>query len=251
MKRLTYTAALVILPVVSWASDRMEFTGTARQDNGNILYTETHTVTGTCSGGRFTPNTQYVEYRRSAETGSFAGKQLRYDRSLLRPAVEFRQPDFSETLEIRYPEPNRLRIDWNMPGEPSNSAKDVQSFELPYSDNVVVDTGFDHLVRKHWQSVQKGLPVEFEFLAPTRGETFSFVMEPATVNGVNAEHVVRIRPSGVLLRFVVDPIILGYNDQGFLTDYVGLTNIRKGRDKNHTAHIRYRLSQAPACDLLN
>ncbi|KAA1175218.1 hypothetical protein FWJ25_07330 [Marinobacter salinexigens] len=224
----------------------MTFTGTARQENGDTLYTETHSVSGTCGTGTFRPEVQKIAYQLREESASFARKILRYERSLLRPTVEFQQPDYSETLDIHYPDNDRLQISWTMA---AGSNKETRRYDLAYANDVVVDAGFDHLVRDNWKRVQEGRTVEFEFLAPTRGETFGFVMEPAMDSGISADHVVKIRPRGLVLRFLVDPIILGYNQQGFLTDYVGLTNIRKSRNENYTAHIRYTLDQAPACNL--
>jgi hypothetical protein len=51
------------------------------------------------------------------------------------------------------------------------------------------------------------------------------------------------------MRFLVDPIVLGYDADGLLTDYLGLTNIRKDKDTNYTAHIRYAIEAIPECEL--
>jgi len=86
-------------------------------------------------------------------------------------------------------------------------------------------------------------------VAPTRGDYYGFVLEPTGDSRIDAEHLVRIRPSSTLMRFLVDPILLGYNDAGLLTDYLGLTNIRKNEDNNYTAHIRYTIQAMPECEL--
>jgi hypothetical protein len=112
-----------------------------------------------------------------------------------------------------------------------------------------VDAGFDNFVRQNWQSVVAGEPVEFRFLGPTRGEHYGFVLERVENDRVNADHVVQIRPTGMVLRFLVDPIVLGYSNSGALSDYLGLTNIRKNQDENYTAHIRYKVNTTPDCEL--
>lgn len=66
---------------------------------------------------------------------------------------------------------------------------------------------------------------------------------------MKADHVVQIRPDSVLLSFLVDPIILGYNNKGALTAYSGLTNVRENADQNYTATIRYAVSTYPECEL--
>ena len=113
----------------------------------------------------------------------------------------------------------------------------------------MVDGGFDTFVRQHWAEVTNDESVEFRFLAPTRGKHYAFILEPVESTNVVADHILQIRPIGMVLRFLVEPIILGYNAGGALTDYYGLTNIRKNLDTNHTAHIRYTVEKYPDCAL--
>jgi hypothetical protein len=75
------------------------------------------------------------------------------------------------------------------------------------------------------------------------------VLERVENEQIDADHVVQIRPTGMVLRFLVDPIVLGYNNAGALSDYLGLTNIRKNQDENYTAHIRYSVQTSPDCEL--
>jgi hypothetical protein len=53
----------------------------------------------------------------------------------------------------------------------------------------------------------------------------------------------------MLLKFLVDPIILGYNNKGALTAYSGLTDVRENADQNYTTTIRYTVSTYPECEL--
>jgi hypothetical protein len=119
---------------------------------------------------------------------------------------------------------------------------------LEITPSLVADAGFDNLVRQNWvRVIQNGQSVGFDMVAPTRGESYGFTLEPTSDDRIDARHLVRIRPSSTLMRFVVDPILLGYNADGLLTHYLGLTNIRKNEDTNHTAHIRYALEATPDC----
>ncbi len=59
----------------------------------------------------------------------------------------------------------------------------------------------------------------------------------------------QIRPTSLVLRFLVDPTVLGYSSDGALTDYLGLTNIRQDAESNHIAHIRYQVARLPDCEL--
>ncbi len=239
-------AALFIaccLPVFAVSAAEVHFTGEAADlDNDEIIYKERHVVEGECSEGVFRPDTQTVTYVRDEDT-VFAEKTLSYNESPLRPTVDFRQPDFNEVMDINNNGDSELKIEWQTP------KGDTENFIVEVEDTLVADAGFDHLVRQKWSAVTSGERVEFEFLAPTRGKAYGFVLEPEEDDRVDAAHTVRIKPSGTILGFLVDPIVLGYNEQGLLTDYLGLTNIRKDKDSNYTAHIRYTVETTPDCEL--
>lgn len=235
-------AALMAAALPVMAED-FRFTGTASANDGSVLYEERHTVDGTCQDGVFRPQQHEVAYHKQEVDEPFARKALEYDASVLRPTVDFVQPTFDEQMKIAYPEPETLVINWQTP------RGDSKQFEVEYPSDTVVDAGFDNFVRQNWQSVVAGESVEFRFLGPTRGEHYGFVLEPVESDRVDADHVVQIRPTGVVLRFLVDPIVLGYSDAGALSDYLGLTNIRKNQEENHTAHIRYSVNTYPDCEL--
>lgn len=220
-----------------------QFSGEARAEDGALLYTEHHQVEGECVQGVFRPVEHQVAYREPQGNGGFADKSLRYERSLLQPEVQFNQPRFEESLSISYPGEEIIEVDWQTPeGE-------TRAFNVPVEGRAVVDAGFDNLVRQNWSALQQGRSVEFRFLGPTRGELYGFVLEPSDHPGLKADLEVAIRPTSMLLRFLVEPIQLGYNDRGALTHYLGLTNIRKNTDSNYQAHIRYNIASYPECEL--
>jgi hypothetical protein len=221
----------------------MAFTGTARHTDGTLLYREIHKVEGLCQQGVFHPQTDKVTYQKPPDNRTFARKTLRYEASLLRPGVDFKQPDAGESMVITYPRPGRVSVFWEQEG------KSPHTFNLNYSGELVVDAGFDNLVRKHWQELTGGKPVTFSFLAPTRGESYQFILEPIEHPWIETDYTFQIRPASTFLGFLVDPITLGYSKRGALTDYLGLTNIRKNRDTNYTAHIHYMVNTWPECEL--
>ncbi|GGE73112.1 hypothetical protein GCM10011533_26890 [Streptosporangium jomthongense] len=222
-----------------------QFSGVAESSNGKELYEEQHTVEGSCTNGVFEPLEHRVVYvRRSGDgTTSFAQKRLDYSTSAIRPVVDYRQPDFGETLDVTYPDAGSASVVWQPP------SGDIERSRIDVSDNLVVDAGFDNLVRRNWNRVTGGESIRFRFLAPTRGTDYAFILEPAQPSSLNAEHLVQIRPDNLVLGLLVDPIILGYNRQGALTVYSGLTNVRENVSQNHTATIRYAVSNYPECDL--
>lgn len=230
------------LPV---SADIFEFTGSAETRDGKPLYQEQHRVKGSCDNSVFIPLEHNVTYVRPTENGdeAFAEKALDYKISDIRPTVSYQQPDFQESMEISYQDTGVVNVVWQQQnGDEERSRVDV-------SDNLVVDAGFDNLVRRNWDKVTNGESVKFRFLAPTRGADYAFILEPAKSQAVSADHLVQIRPDSILLKFLVGPIILGYNNKGALTAYSGLTNVRENTDQNYTATIRYTVNTYPECEL--
>lgn len=236
---------LVVLAMPVTA-DVFEFTGSAVTPGGKPLYEEQHRVRGTCDNGVFEPSKHSVKYVRELEQDNetFAEKELDYTVSDIRPTVNYQQPDFQETLKISYGDSGATNVVWQQPGG------DIKRSRIDASDSLVVDAGFDNLVRQNWNKITNGESVRFQFLAPTRGTSYTFIVEPAQNKEVNADHVVQIRPDSVFLTFLVNPITLGYNDKGALTAYSGLTNVRETADQNYTATIRYAVSHYPECELI-
>ncbi|MBZ2167995.1 hypothetical protein [Marinobacter sp. F4216] len=243
-KRILTLASALSLTCSPAIGGEMRFTGTAKTFSGGILYTEDHDISGSCRDGSFRPDAHQVSYRWPDQEQPFARKDLVYGESLIRPTVNFRQPQFNESITINYTGEFKLEVNWQAPkGE-------TKTFDISFPENLVVDAGFDNFVRRHWEQVLSGESVYFHVLAPTRGEHFAFVLEPAENPDITADHVFQIRPTGFVLRFLVKPIQLGYDANGALTDYYGLTNIRKNKDSNYTAHIRYRMTDWPDCELI-
>ncbi|PAV24567.1 hypothetical protein CF392_15610 [Tamilnaduibacter salinus] len=234
------TAVVVLLPAGLCAAE-YTFTGTAMVD-GTPTYTESHTLRGEC-GERFRPRQHEVVYRSTTEDTVIGTKSLAYEESPLRPSFDFRQPPFDERMQLTNRGDTDARIDWQTP------AGETETFEVGINDDVVIDAGFVHFIQANWQSLNSGRNVDFRFMGPTRGEHYAFVAEPTDSDAIDAHLTVRIRPSGMILRWLVDPITLGFDQQGRLTDYLGLTNIRQSDDNNYVAHIRYGTSRPP-CPLI-
>ncbi|WP_417538366.1 hypothetical protein [Marinobacter sp.] len=243
----TVAAAIVLAALAAPASAGLfEFTGQAESSTGEALYEERHRIEGSCKAGVFQPLEHRVVYIRRAESNRhpFAEKRLDYRSSLLRPVVKYQQPDFKESLEITYPASDSAAIVWQQPGG------EIKQSNLGGSNDLVVDAGFDNLVRQNWHKLTTGESVKFRFLAPTRGTDYAFILEPAQNLSIEVDHLVQIRPESLVLKFLVDPIVLGYNNKGALTAYSGLTNVRENADQNHTATIHYEVNNYPECDLI-
>lgn len=238
---------LTLVSVCHAETAQWQFIGeaTALDDGpgGDLLYRERHTVSGHCDQGTWVPETDDVAYLAPRQDNTFATKHVDYTQSALRPDFDFRQPRYRDRMTVTHDGPDQVRIT-------HRQGDSTDNFTTSIDNSVVIDAGFDNLVRKHWTALAKGESIKFEFLAPTRGEHYSFVLEPASEPNIKADVTLRIRPTGLLTKLLVDPITLGYSRDGALTDYYGLTNILNGADSNYLAHIRYRTLQEPGCPLI-
>lgn len=226
------------------AGDVQIFRGDAFDGNNQLIYRELHEVTGECRGGVWRPLSQTVRYTTPDGNETFASKEARYPGPLTLPEVDFRQPRFDEVLQLDPSSGDGLEIRWQ------NGDNGSRNWQIQTPRDLVADLGFDHFIRERWSELADGDAVRFRFLAPTRGEHYGFLAEPADNPRVRADNVFRIRPSGLMLRLLVDPIYLGYDNEGRLIHYAGLGNIRENADQNYIVTIRYQYQQEPACGLL-
>lgn len=246
--RWLWLPLLLALASLSRADDgQWQFIGeaTALDDgpNGALLYREKHTVSGQCDQGIWMPEKDNVTYLAPDKDTALATKQVDYTPSVLRPDFDFRQPRYRDRMTVTHDGSDQVLIK-------HTQGDNTDTFTTSIDQSVVIDAGFDNLVRKHWSALTQGKSVEFEFLAPTRGEHYGFVLESASEPRVKADITLRIRPTGLLTKLLVDPITIGYNAKGELTDYYGLTNILNGADSNYLAHIRYHTVHSPGCPLI-
>lgn len=237
-------AMMATTPSLADDAPGLAFRGTATAPGSDrIIYHEFHEVSGACTNGWWQPDEQQVRYVRPNNDKAFATKALTYPNSPQTPDVDFRQPSFGERLVISR-KGDTVAIDWSIEGEEGGT------WTLSPDPDLVVDAGFDHFIRDHWGPLTAGEPVSFRFLAPTRGKAYDFVAEPSPEAIEGADHTFRIRPEGLIMRMAVAPIRLGYGDDGLLTHYQGLGNIRRNQDENYRVSIRYQATARPGCALL-
>ena len=232
----------ISVPLSALGETTVRFVGEARSvDDGELYYTETHVQNGECRDGLWRPDTHEVTYR-DTKGDTIASKTMDYSVSRQRPGFELDEPRFDERMRVHNDDDRRVSIDWRTPeGED-------RSFDASMPDDGVIDAGFSELVRQNWSRLTEDAErIRISFLAPTRGEFYNFEVRPAAKEELEGEHVFRIRPRGWVSRWFVDDIFLGYDDEGRLTDYYGLTNLRETTEENYTAHIRYDFEQSADC----
>lgn len=237
---------MALPPIASAATYR--FSATAQTLDGQPLYRERHRIEGDCSGDRFRASRHTVDYvSMNSQIGTkgeaFANKTLKYEYDPQRPSVDFKQPLYGDRTQVTNIKDEKARIVLN------TQEVGEETYTVPLSPEVVIDSGFVHLIRDSWPSLTSGGQANFQFVAPTRGEAYSFVAEPEDNEHIDAFLELSMEPSQIFLDWMVDSVHLGFDAQGRITDYRGLGNIRKSDDQNYTVHLRYDTSEPP-CPLL-
>lgn len=219
-----------------------QFVGRAHSlKTGKVLYIEHHQVTGQCQNGHWTPSEDKITYR-SANGKVIGRKSVDYRPSLFRPSFHMKDGRFGEDIQVVNHGDKRITETLH------DRSGNIQHFQQAITPHVVVDAGFDYFIRAHWAPLAQGHSLSLALYAPTRGKTYQFAVDKADAKQrkkIDAPFVFVMKPEGLLVGFLVNPVILGYNQAHRITDYLGLTNIAKNKETNYQAHIHYHYTQIP------
>jgi hypothetical protein len=195
------------------------FTGYARSlDGGELLYVESHAV----SGGGTAGETRVVLYRCGREAAPFARKELDYGSDRVAPAFAFEdaRSGFAEGLTR---DARGLQV-----FERAGANAQRRSGMLSRAGALVADAGFDEFVRTRWESLETGASADVPFLVPSRLDRVNFKVRKvaeATIEGEPAE-VFRLSVAGPLGWFL-SAIDVSYRKRDRrLMRYRGITDIR-------------------------
>ncbi|MDX1588822.1 MAG: hypothetical protein R3296_07775 [Oleiphilaceae bacterium] len=242
------TATLLLVAPLTLADDdkqRAVFKGEVTdRSTGNLAYTEYHEQQGVCEDGDWRIREHTVRYE-DADGEVIATKELTYRHSQLRPSYTIEELRFDEIMQVTNRDDKRAEIRWQtMEGE-------EKTFTARIPSNGVIDAGFTALAGRNWETlVEKKEPVSLGFLASTRGKFYDFkVARTDSPEGMSGDYAFALQSTGWVTRWFVDDIIVGYNEQRQLTDYIGRTNIRRegNPEENVDGHIRYQYQQWPDC----
>lgn len=118
---------------------------------------------------------------------------------------------------------------------------ELQSAKVEQEENLVVDSGFDEFVLRHWQELLAGDKLAIAFVVPSQQEALGFKVKhlrSETIAGRKAE-VFRLALTG-LLGLVADGIDVSYDSENrTLLRFAGLSNLRDGDGDNYTVRIDY------------
>lgn len=197
----------VLCALTSLPAFALNAVGEARAaDSGELRYTEHHRCTDSGESCE-------VEYR-DAGGEVFARKELDYSRSWHAPALMF-----EHLLDE-----NSIRVEREM------------------AEEVVVDAGFDHYMRSHWDALVAGERIQFEFLPAGRDSPLGMRAQRDEKPECPQQRLcLKVSLDNWLLGALVPPIQLQYGRQDKrLIRYDGISNLRDAQGKQQQVRIEYR-----------
>jgi hypothetical protein len=195
-------------------------------ERGTPMYEEHHLLRGTSE--------RLVLYRCPDGT-AFARKHVRYGASALAPEFEL--------VDVRFGYREGVQREGNSLSAyvQRDARSEVERGVLVVTPSLVVDAGFDELVRLHWDSLQRGDAVRFDFLVPSRRRSYAFSVKRIGARDIEGQpaSVLRLGLDGVFGWFTPG-LEVGYRDSDRrLMQFVGLTNLRENRDDSFDARIDF------------
>ena len=233
--RLLIAAWLGVAATVR-ADDAPEaFSGSAfASDSDALLYRETHFLRA--GGG----SREHIVLYQCPDGRPFARKLSRDD-------GDAQAPDFDLTdARLGYREGVR-RVDGGREVYVQRSAAlPEQSDVLRVPADGVIDMGFEVFARKHWDELQRGDTLRFNFLVPSRRTFFAFKVKRIAPSAPTAPGTATFRLGpGNWFSFLLPHIDVTYEvATRRLVHYEGLSNVRDLNGKNY--RVRYEAPKIAA-----
>lgn len=207
-----------------------------RLDSGELWYREKHYF----RQGGLEHEVKYVD----ADGQPVARKLIDYRSGLTSPGFSQQGSSYSDYYAASWQSPEQLLLQYR---EPSS---DMQQGVVEVRQPLVVDAGFDHFIRQHWEALVAGEKLTFNFAAPSRQQLVKLFVARMDCDLADANTVCfRATLDNLILRWFVTPIEVVYAaDSRLLQRYVGLANIADEQGVNHKVDIRYQYPAASECD---
>jgi hypothetical protein len=204
-------------------------------DGGKLLYTETHAWHGVShSVHYFRPDGSLLSVNELDSTGSFVS-----------PAYSQNYPDTGFSEGARRDGSKLILF--------SGRKQKAVGFDAP----LVVSSGFYHFILEHWDQLQAGQSLTFDFAVPNRLTTVRLRMHAqpngAATMGAGARadpswFYVKVEAANTLLSWLVQPLTVAFDAQQRMVLYRGIANVRDERGNTPQVLIHYRYAERAADD---
>ena len=196
-----------------------------------FYYTEEHEE---WKNGNQLSETQ-ITYKDEARN-TIVTKKIDYQKSRIHP--DFRQEDFRDgSLEAAKTEGGVTELTYR-----KNRKKAIETKKIRIPGPIVIDGGFTNFVKDHWQDLEKGEKISFNFAVPSQLDYFAFRMFKAqeiTFGGKRAV-IYKMELDQPILRAIFPAVMLTYNmSSRRLMQYEGISNINDKKGKSYQVRIIY------------
>jgi hypothetical protein len=127
--------------------------------------------------------------------------------------------------------------------------KEPVSKTIPYSDNAIIDSGFDKYIQSEWEKLTNGAVMKKDLLIPSlmRYVRFRIYQSEVDITNDKKRRVFIVEPDGFFIRAVAGSTKLQYSyEKPNLLQYKGISNLRNDKGKNLRVVIKYEnLDQEP------
>lgn len=200
---------------------------------GRVLYQEERVRT--IENGQRVRDT--VSYRDSS--GLLATKNISYGARPLLPSFHLQQlrPKFSIQMQVQGDSVVISKL---------SKGKQTQR-KVKITPKTVGEAGIDLQTIAALPTLAKGNEVAFTLLVPEHARAYGMKLIPlqAPQESVSSQATqwAQLSPSNTLLSWLTDGILVGYDAQGVLLEYRGVSDIKDSKNKNHLVSITYKKSR--------
>ncbi|MCW8194248.1 hypothetical protein F6455_05585 [Proteobacteria bacterium 005FR1] len=231
----TLLTGLIAPPAAAINTAEADIVGEARDRNlGELLYHELHYFSD--------EGLDHQVIYRTPDGEVLAEKKLDYTRSDVQPQLNQQNFACGESIGVSYAE-DALKVSYR-----PDEQEAVETAQVERDSELVIDAGFDNLVRRNWQQVTAGDPLTFDYLVPSRFTSYTFRLKnvDCSESAEQGWQCFVIEPASWWLRMLVDPISLTYESSSRrLVEFNGLGNIASADCKYPRVKIRYEYAERP------
>ncbi|MBA4145197.1 MAG: hypothetical protein C0523_05500 [Cytophaga sp.] len=233
MKKINIILAFIVFGLFAFsAKHSLRYSGTASDlQSGEFYYTEEHEE---WQSGEHTTETR-IQFKDD-QNKVIVSKRIDYSRNTFSP--DFLQKDNRDG----YMEGSSTVGEWTTLQFRKNSGKELQTKKIKIPSPAVVDGGFTHFVKAHWEEIMNGERITFYFAVPSQLDYYAFRVfktNELTSTGKNTV-TLRMEPDAFILRKLLPPILLQYNaGSKRLMQYEGISTINDPKGKSYRVRIVY------------
>lgn|GEM_PF-3129298 len=120
---------------------------------------------------------------------------------------------------------------------------------VDFNQPLVINAGFFHFVRAHWDELNEGKIVGFNFALPDRMTTVALRVRSVSAedsgidNGATDWRYFRVEAASRVLRWVVAPLNVAFNEQRRLMVFRGAANVKLKNGSTPQVSIRFYYSE--------